>query len=267
MPELVLVKAADCLPLRERILRPGQAPSAYNYPADGDPRAAHFGLRAGKQLVGVASLLPEPRSAKGPGGAGPEQWRLRGMAVDTDRRGQGLGRMLLQAVQAVTQQRGGGLWFTARVGVRPFYERYGCHAEGDVFDLPGGGPHVLMTWHPVGVARMRFGKAGTLPGTGEDDDEDSPRRKGKAAPAAAVPEEDAPEETEAKENDVEREPDAGLRPLREWRAVRIIGPLSAARRSSRSGGPRQAARAAPPSLGRPAAGCLRTPYPEWSTWW
>jgi GNAT superfamily N-acetyltransferase len=203
MPELILVKAAECLPLRERILRPGQAPSAYTYAQDADPRALHFGLREKKQLVGVASLLPEPRGAATPGGAGPETWRLRGMAVEAERRGQGLGRMLLQAVQAVVQQRGGGMWFTARVKVRPFYERYGCEAQGGVFDLPGGGPHVLMTWHPVGVARMRFGKEGSLPGTGEDEEEDAPRR---AAAKAAAPE--APEaEGEAAEPDIESDPD------------------------------------------------------------
>jgi predicted GNAT family N-acyltransferase len=195
MPELLLVKAAECLPLRERILRPGQPASAYTYAQDNDSRALHFGLRAGKTLVGVASLLPEARSDKTPGGAGPETWRLRGMAVEGDRRGKGFGRMLLQAVQAVAQQRGGGLWMTARVGVQPFYERYGCKAEGEVFDLPGGGPHVLMTWHPVGTARMKFGKAGTFPGTGEDDEEDAPRR-------ASAP-------TEATEEDAEGEPDGG----------------------------------------------------------
>lgn len=208
MVELILVKAADCRPLRERILRPGQAPSAYTYAADEDPRALHFGLRAGKVLVGVASLLPEARSATGPGGAGPEPWRLRGMAVEADRRGQGLGRMLLQAVQAVAQQRGGGLWFTARVGVRPFYERFGCRAEGGIFDLPGGGPHVLMTWHPVGTARMRFGKAGTLPGTGEDDEEEGATRRKASSKAPAAAEETEHEEEEG-EPDVEREPDVG----------------------------------------------------------
>jgi GNAT superfamily N-acetyltransferase len=206
VPELILVKAADCLPLRERILRPGQPPSAYAYAQDGDPRALHFGLRAGKALVGVASLLPEARGPGSPGGAGPETWRLRGMAVEADRRGHGLGRMLLQAVQAVVQQRGGGLWFTARVPVRPFYERFGCAAEGGVFDLPGGGPHVLMTWHPAGTARMRFGSVGTLPGTGEDDDEDAPRgQRPKAAPAPDVAGDEPPGEDG--EPDTDRDPD------------------------------------------------------------
>jgi GNAT superfamily N-acetyltransferase len=204
MPELILVKAAECLPLRERILRPGQPPSAWTYAQDEDPRAAHFGLRQGKALVGVASLLPEPRAGASYG-TGPEQWRLRGMAVDSERRGKGLGRMLLQAVQAVAQQRGGGLWMTARVGVRPFYERFGCKAEGEVFDLPGGGPHVLMTWHPIGTARMRFGPAGTFAGTGEDDEEDAPKGA-RARPAEALPPEEEGGEG-GEEPDIEGEPD------------------------------------------------------------
>src|SRR5262245_43259388 len=207
MTELILVKAADCLALRERILRPGRPVSAYTYAADADPRALHFGLRAGKQLIGVASLLPEARGPKSPGGAGPETWRLRGMAVDGDRRGQGFGRMLLQAVQAVVQQRGGGLWMTARTGVRSFYEHYGCEVVGEVFELPGAGPHVVMTWHPVGVARMRFGPGGTLPGTGEDDEEDRPR--GKRPAAAPEPSAESPEAEDDAEPDVEREPDVG----------------------------------------------------------
>ena len=201
MPELLIVKSAECLPLRERILRPGQPASAYTYALDNDPRAMHFGLRQGKALLGVASLLPELRSASSYS-TGPEPWRLRGMAVESDRRGKGLGRMLLQAVQAVTQQRGGGLWMTARVGVRSFYERFGCKVEGEIFDLPGAGPHVLMTWHPVGTARMKFGPAGTFAGTGEDD-EDEPR--GSAPIASQASEPDEPDEPG--EPDIEAEPD------------------------------------------------------------
>jgi len=203
MPELILVTSDDCLPLRERILRPGQAASAYTYAQDKDSKALHFGLRQGKKLVGVASLLPESRSGTKYGAPGPETWRLRGMAVETDQRTKGFGRMLLQAIQAVVQQRGGGLWMTARVHVQPFYERFGCRAEGDVFDLPGGGPHVLMTWHPVGTSRMRFGKAGTLPGTGEDDEDEGPRRGGSPAPAEAP----SAEGEGGDEPDIEGEPD------------------------------------------------------------
>lgn len=204
MPELLIIKAAECLPLRERILRPGQAASAYTYAQDNDPRAMHFGLRQGKALIGVASLLPELRSASSYS-PGPEQWRLRGMAVESDRRGKGLGRMLLQAVQAVTQQRGGGLWMTARVGVRAFYERFGCKVEGESFDLPGAGPHVLMTWHPIGTVRMKFGPAGTFAGTGEDDEEDVPKGA-KAKGLVESPADGGEDEESDAEPDLDRDP-------------------------------------------------------------
>jgi predicted GNAT family N-acyltransferase len=146
MDELLLVRAAECRPLREAILRPGQPPEAYTYAADDHAQALHFAVKTPKGAVqGVASLLPEARTD-----GGRETWRLRGMAVVPERRGAGLGRMLLQAVQAVVQQRGGGLWCTARTNVEAFYLAHGFRREGDVFDLPGGGPHVLMTWAGVG---------------------------------------------------------------------------------------------------------------------
>jgi hypothetical protein len=110
--------------------------------------------------------------------------------------------MLLQAVQAVAQQRGGGLWMTARVGVQAFYERFGCKVEGEAFDLPGAGPHVLMTWQAIGTARMKFGPAGTFAGTGEDD-EDEPKSSVSPPPADAA---DEGEEGDA-EPDIEADPD------------------------------------------------------------
>ena len=61
--------------------------------------------------------------------------------------GKGYGRTLLAAVQAVVKQRGGGLWCTARTNVATFYERYDFERVGDVFEVEGAGPHVLMTWN------------------------------------------------------------------------------------------------------------------------
>jgi len=184
MPELILVKVEDCLPLRESVLRPGQPPEAWTYATDSDPRALHFAIKQGKAVLGVASLLPEERGEGGPAGRpGRELWRLRGMAVRPDRQGHGFGRMLLQAVQAVAQQRGGGVWCTARTKVEAFYLHYGFVREGEVFDLPGGGPHVLMSWHPPGPQRLKFGPAGASV-VDPDDDEEPPE------PSAAADEDD-----------------------------------------------------------------------------
>jgi predicted GNAT family N-acyltransferase len=141
VPELIVVRADECRPLREAVLRPGQPPEAWTYALDDEPRAIHFALKEKKNVVGVASLLPEARDD------GRELWRLRGMAVPEARRGEGFGRTLLAAVQAVVKQRGGGLWCTARTNVATFYERYDFLQVGEVFEVEGAGPHVLMTWN------------------------------------------------------------------------------------------------------------------------
>lgn len=166
MHELLVVSAKECLPLRERILRPGQPASAWTYELDEAPRAMHFAIKQGEAVLGVASLLPEARSDHG-----RECWRLRGMAVVPDARGRGLGRTLLGAVQAVAKQRGGGLWCTARTSVEGFYTRYEFKREGDVFEIEGGGPHVLMTWNPPERGR---GVPASIPQHAATEPEDDP---------------------------------------------------------------------------------------------
>jgi len=187
MDELLVVRAAECRPLREAILRPGQPPEAYTYAADEQAQALHFAVKTAKGAVqGVASVLPEARTD-----GGRESWRLRGMAVLPERRGQGLGRMLLQAVQAVVQQRGGGLWCTARTNVEAFYLAHGFRREGEEFELPGGGPHVLMSWNGVGK-RMK----------------PVPRRGAPGAPASMPG--DEPSDEPADEEDLAGEDELGL---------------------------------------------------------
>jgi len=88
--------------------------------------------------------------------------------VVPERRSQGLGRMLLLAVQAVTNQRGGGLWCTARTNVEGFYRHFGFVRQGDVFEIEGGGPHVVMTWNPKG--RRRTAPVPEAEGAPEGDD-------------------------------------------------------------------------------------------------
>ncbi len=147
MNELIVVRAEECRPLRERVLRPGQPPAAWTYPDDDHARALHLAVKDGARVIGVASLLPEGRDGA------RETWRLRGMAVLEEHRRQGLGHMLLLAVQAVVNQRGGGLWCTARTGVEGFYVRHGFVRHGEPFEITGGGPHVVMTWNPRGRRR------------------------------------------------------------------------------------------------------------------
>ena len=142
--EVVPVSADAVRPLRRAILRPHQRAEELVYPGDGAPGALHVGARtaAGGALVGVATVAPEPH----PGDPAPGDWRLRGMATLPAIRGRGAGAALLQACLEHARAHGGRrVWCTARTTAAGFYERAGFAAEGDAFDVPPIGPHVVMT--------------------------------------------------------------------------------------------------------------------------
>jgi GNAT superfamily N-acetyltransferase len=124
--------------LRLSVLRPDAArvPSAY----DLDPETVHIGAFDGDEVVGCASVFPDPYDGE------PLAWRLRGMAVDPTRQGQGIGRLVLDASVAVAEQAGARmLWANGRVTAMAFYQRLGWTAVGDVFAYgPAQLPHLVI---------------------------------------------------------------------------------------------------------------------------
>ena len=162
-----LVDAQVVRPLRRAVLRPDQPVASSAYPGDDDPRTAHGAV--------LAPALPPPWSGDGDGGDGPgmpvviavgtvlvdpppwdperrEAWRVRGMATAPQWRGRGLGTTVLAALVDHAAAPGDGLvWCNARVPARRLYERAGFAARGEVFDIPGIGPHVRM-WRTLGAA-------------------------------------------------------------------------------------------------------------------
>ena len=125
------------LDLRARVLRPGQPVERSRFAGDDDPRAVHLGAFRGERCIGVASLLPE---------GGPDALRLRGMAVEPEARGRGIGAALLTEIHRIAVERGRDLWCNARLAAVGFYEKAGWTVEGDVFELPDIGPHYVMRW-------------------------------------------------------------------------------------------------------------------------
>ena len=76
-------------------------------------------------------------------------WRVRGMATRPDARRRGLGGLVLDALLDHVASHGGGLvWCNARVPAQQLYGRAGFVTRGEVFELPGIGPHLLM-WRTV----------------------------------------------------------------------------------------------------------------------
>jgi GNAT superfamily N-acetyltransferase len=133
------ISAAATRPLRQRILRPGQAEHELVYPGDDEPASLHVGWFDGDILLGVASVYRQS-----PEGTpdDPGDWRLRGMAVVPEARRRGVGAALVAACEAHALARGGTrLWFNARVDALPFYLALGYEPVGEIYELPGAGRH------------------------------------------------------------------------------------------------------------------------------
>ncbi|NTX40614.1 GNAT family N-acetyltransferase [Myxococcus sp. CA051A] len=149
--EIRRIPADETRGLRRAVLRPHQPPEAVVYPGDDDKDTLHLGLYAEGRLLGVASLYrePPPYALKA-----ITAWRLRGMAVEQGRQGQGLGAALLKAcMEHAVTQKGTQLWCNARSTASGFYRSLGFVQHGDAFELPGIGPHHLMSRNLAESAR------------------------------------------------------------------------------------------------------------------
>ena len=86
------------------------------------------------EIVAIVSLLPEEKEGC--------PWRLRGMAVKEELRGQGVGQQLLLAL---FEQAHSSIWCAARKRVAEFYLKNGFEIFGDEFTM-NDMPHVYMRW-------------------------------------------------------------------------------------------------------------------------
>jgi 7-cyano-7-deazaguanine synthase len=140
-------------PPRHRNLRAGEPFAKARYDeVDFLDGTIHYAVRVGGKVVGCATLLRESREAdsSGPYASGPAHGiRLRGMAVDPQYRGLGLGRQLMEACQAEATRQNTGLWCNARVGAIPHYMACGYQRVGEEFDMPGIGAHYVLEWRPT----------------------------------------------------------------------------------------------------------------------
>ena len=138
-----VVPAAATRDLRSRVLRAGGA-----LPED-LPDAVHLALAAeGGRVLACGAVRAEPPVVALPGADGPS-WRVRGMAVEPDLQGTGLGAQVLDALVAHVAAAGGGLlWCNARTPAQSFYARAGLATAGEVWVDPAIGPHVVM-WRRV----------------------------------------------------------------------------------------------------------------------
>ncbi len=136
------IKAADTYPLRLKVLRPGGVEEDCHFANDRLEGAFHHGVHVGDERISVASFYPEKQHTLN----GWKQYRLRGMATEPEHQGKGAGKRLMTfAIEHIKAQRADMIWCNARVIAIPFYEKMGFEIKGDQFEIPGIGPHFLMT--------------------------------------------------------------------------------------------------------------------------
>ncbi len=142
---IVELTAEQTHPLRRRVLRAGTASRDVAWEGDLLPGTRHLGILSAGEVVAVSTWVPQPF----PGRPGVPAVRLRGMATDPGRRGEGLGRRLLGAGLARAADDGFGLvWANARTSALEFYVAAGFVVDGEEFtDATTGLPHHRIRRH------------------------------------------------------------------------------------------------------------------------
>jgi GNAT superfamily N-acetyltransferase len=135
---VVAIMATDTLDLRGRILRGGSDHGGF--PDDDLPGTFHLGAQDGEAIVGVATFVPR----------GDGVWQLRGMAVEEDRQGEGIGTAILDEAASRLRRAGALLvWANGRDTALGFYERAGWEVVGEGYVLPVHDDRPGMPHHRV----------------------------------------------------------------------------------------------------------------------
>lgn len=138
--------ADEVRPLRTRVLRPSwPADQLLVFPEDNLTTCKHVAAFDGAAVVGVATFLAKPLSRLHDLNA----VQLRGMAVASEKQGQGVGKCILdfgkiELKSAFPEAR--WLWCNARESAVGFYEGLGFEIVSERFEIPDIGPHFEMAF-------------------------------------------------------------------------------------------------------------------------
>ena len=140
MIEVKPINAEDTYEIRHRILRPNQPLEACMYETDLLGGAFHLGGYYRGKLISIASFHKAEHSEL----EGEEQYQLRGMATLEGYREQKREARSSAMPKSFFGKRGRPLWCNARTSVSGYYEKLGFSEQGEVYDIPPIGPHILM---------------------------------------------------------------------------------------------------------------------------
>ncbi|MEA1786699.1 GNAT family N-acetyltransferase [Arenibacter sp. GZD96] len=135
------IRAVDTYAVRHPVLRAGKPIDTCAFAGDDLDTTFHLGCFYEDELIGVASFLENDHAEHHLINAG----QLRGMAVLQTHQGKGIGKILLTFGEAQLRTKHKSVvWMNAREVAVPFYTKLGYAIIGNVFDVPGIGPHYVM---------------------------------------------------------------------------------------------------------------------------
>ena len=140
--EVVTLPTADILDLRVRVLRKGTPFTHANYPEDSYADVVNFCIVRNDNPVATSTWFTK----ECPELPGAKAVQLKGMAVDDELQGSGLGALLINRGLEHARSVGASLvWARARDSALYFYERRGFVVRGDGFmDEPTAMPHHIV---------------------------------------------------------------------------------------------------------------------------
>jgi N-acetylglutamate synthase-like GNAT family acetyltransferase len=141
-PKRLVIRSAaveEVIDLRWRILRAGLDRSTAFFEGDHESTTHHLVAELNGRVVGCVTILQRPWE-------GQPAWQMRGMAIEPELQGTGIGRMLVDAVERTAREAGHScqLWCNARSPVVGFYHKLGWKVVGEEFVIPTAGPHFRM---------------------------------------------------------------------------------------------------------------------------
>lgn len=132
----------DVMALRVKVLRKGTPVTHCRYPEDELPDVVHLAIFKDDVAIATSTWF----SKECPEQPGVSAVQLKGMAVDDDLQGSGLGALLVDAGLSLARSRDAAIvWARARDSALGFYERLGFEPVGNGFiDEPTGMPHHIV---------------------------------------------------------------------------------------------------------------------------